>query len=186
MSQPITITIPVKPYIKRFIEINYGLPADLSSSGELVKMVKRCLRKPNKRWDHKLCDKTRVLYETVEIIISEDTFYRYGWEISKTDTVALGKEFERRVKVFMRNIVGVNYALGLPINTSILRFQEKFSFPEDVWSYESIKKDFYRNGSYMKIDFENEIFNKINHIIMENLSGIGTLSQKALSYYEVH
>lgn len=84
----------------------------------------------------------------------------------------------------MRNVVGVNYALGTPINKSIERFQKRFKFDEDVWRYDAIKKDFYRNGQVEIVDFENEIFMKIEKIIMRNLYKKGTVSKKIFEYYE--
>ena len=84
----------------------------------------------------------------------------------------------------MRLIVGTQIGLGMSINKSITYFQKKFSFPEDVWPYDSIYKDFYRNGYSEIVDFDNEIFNKFHKIIMRNLSDFRTLSKQAIQYYE--
>ncbi len=129
---------------------------------------------------------SQVASEPMDIIISKDDFYRYGWEISRTDQIAFGKEVEMLVKLLMRNIVGVNLALRGQINTSILHFQEKYDYTEDVWAYETIKKDFYRNGNKERIDFKDDIFEKLERIVLENLSDFGTLSHNALKYYEHH
>ena len=56
------ITIPVKPYVKRHIELHFGLPADFSKHQEIQREVRRCLRKPqtrrNNQFDEKLCTYT--------------------------------------------------------------------------------------------------------------------------------
>ena len=84
----------------------------------------------------------------------------------------------------MRSFVGIYSGLGLPVFKSIDKFQSRFEFDEDVWRYEAIKKDFYRHGVKQKIDFDNEIFNKIEKIIMVNLYDSGTVSQQAVKQYE--
>ena len=86
----------------------------------------------------------------------------------------------------MRTYIGVNISLGVPINKSILKFQNRFVFDEEVWRYEAIKKDIYRNGKVELIDFNNEIFKKIEKIVLRNLYDLGTLSQQAIKEYETN
>jgi len=84
----------------------------------------------------------------------------------------------------MRSIVGTMISVGLPVNKSILRFQNQFGFIEDIWPYETIKKDYYRRGHNHIVDFNNEIFDKITKIIMQNLSDFGTISPQVILHYE--
>ena len=84
----------------------------------------------------------------------------------------------------MRTFVGVNISLGMPINKSIQKFQNRFVFDEEIWHYEAIKKDLYRNGKVELIDFNNEIFRKIEKIVLRNLYDLGTLSKQAIKEYE--
>jgi len=65
-----------------------------------------------------------------------------------------------------------------------LKFQNRFIFEEEVWHYEAIKKDIYRNGKVELIDFNNEIFKKIEKIVLRNLYDLGTLSKQAIKEYE--
>ena len=84
----------------------------------------------------------------------------------------------------MRSFVGVYVALGIPPYRSINKFQQRFEFDESYWPYESIKKDFYRNGSDEKIDFEGEIYSKIERIVLRTLYDSGTISKQAKNRYE--
>lgn len=84
----------------------------------------------------------------------------------------------------MRNVIGVNHSIGLPLKTTINKFQDRFGFDEDTWNYETIKKDFNRNGMVEKLDFENDIFQKIEKIILRNLYGLGTISKTMIKTYE--
>lgn len=186
-SWPMTefyVSLPCKPYVKRFLEINFGDPVDLSADQRLKKMFVSMLRKPNTRYDNNM-GKMNIRYsETIDVLISEDIFYRHGWELTKTDTVNFGREIEDRAKLLMRNTVALNLAVTGSIKVGISRFQDRFGFSEDVWPAESIKKDFYRNGQHEIIDFEKEIFQKIEKLILVSLSGLGTISQKAHKHYE--
>ena len=182
--QKFTVTIPVKPYVKRFLEFNYGFPLTFNGDPPAHKFFQNLLRKPSAHNDKKYPDTLYKHAELVEIIISEHDFYRYGWELTRTNTIAFGKYFEDRVKIMMRSVVGVNIGLGIPINKSIEKFQERFKFDEDVWKYDAIKKDFYRNGQVEIIDFNDEIFRKIEKIILRNLYDLGTISQQVIKNYE--
>jgi len=183
-SSKFTVSIPVKPYVKRFLEINFGLPVDFTGDPESNKFFKELLHKPNTSSDRKYSDNIFTYSQCIEVVISEHDFYRYGWELTKTNIVAFGQHFEDHAKLMMRNIIGVSVGLGMPMNKSIVKFQTTFLFDEDIWAYESIKKDFYRNAKVDIIDFENEIFNKIQHLLLRNLYDLGTLSAKAIQSYE--
>jgi len=84
----------------------------------------------------------------------------------------------------MRNIVGIHVSLGMPINKSIEKFQERYRFYEDIWKYEAIKKDFFRNGRLERVDFDEEIFHKIEKIILHNLYDLGTIGKQVIKEYE--
>jgi len=178
------VAVPVKPYVKRFIDINYGTPADFNNHPEVHGFFQKLLRKPSTRFDNNYPSSICTYTEEIEVIISEDDFYRYGFELTKTDIVSFGKLFEERVKMLMRSMVGIYHGIGLPLNVSINKFQDRFNFDEDTWSYQTIKKDFYRNGTLEKIDFNNEIFTKIEKILLVNLYSLGTISHKAKKAYE--
>ncbi|MFZ4401473.1 MAG: hypothetical protein ACOYO1_15665 [Bacteroidales bacterium] len=178
-----TVTLPVKPYVKRFLEINYGDPVDLTTDKKLYNYFRRCLIKPCNTYDKTRCIKYSMFYtENVNIIISEDDFYRFGWELSKTDIVGFGREIESNAKFFMKNIVSF-YSSHMELSKAIKLFQFKFGFTEDIWQYDSIVKDFQRNGLKLKIEFSTEITEKIEKIILLNLSEKRTVSTKMVNEY---
>ena len=170
MSEKFVVTIPVKPYVKRFIEMNYGLPADFSKYPELQKEVQRCLRKPVTEYDRQFENKLCTYTKTLEIVISQDNFYRYGWEFSKTDIVSFGKIFEYTIKSQMHNTVTIYRGIGLTTKDSIQKFQKHFSMEEEYWPFDSIKKEYYRKRPDVEVNFFPEIIEKINHLFMSTLS----------------
>lgn len=184
MPQTFVVTVPVKPYVKRFIEINFGSPANFTTNVEENKFFLSLLRKPDTSRDKQYPEQLFNYTATIEIVISQHDFYRYGWELTRTDVVAFGKHFEEKTKFMMRSFVGVYVAAGMPIFKSINLFQERFLFDDTHWDYQSIKKDFYRNGTNAKIDFGNEIFSKIDEILLRNLYTLGTISKTAKKLYE--
>ena len=184
MPEKFVVTIPVKPYVKRFIEINYGFPANFSSNAEENKFFLSLLKKPDTSRDKRYPENLFNYTATMEVSISQHDFYHYGLELTRTDIVAFGQHFEEKTKFMMRSFVGVYVAAGMPIFKSINMFQERFLFDDTHWDYQSIKKDFYRNGTNAKIDFGNEIFSKIDEILLRNLYTLGTISKKAKNAYE--
>lgn len=170
MPEKFSVTIPVKSYVKRFIELNYGLPADFTKHPDIQKELRRCLRKPNTRYNRKFENKLSTYTQELELQISQDDFYRYGWEFSKTDVVMFGKLFESSIKSRMHNVVSIYRGIGLSIKDSILKFQDHYSMEEEYWPYESIKKEYYRRRPETGIDFFPEIINKIDTLFKVTLS----------------
>jgi hypothetical protein len=114
--------------------------------------------------------------ETMEFMISDYDFYTFGWEITPTDLVLLHSTFEQSAKQFMRTCVSIDTSISGNQSRSIRRFQEAYNFPDEVWDYESIKKDLDRNSPMNKIDFQGDIYTKIQSIVIKILSGTGTLT----------
>jgi hypothetical protein len=178
------LELPCKPYVKRFLEINYGDPGDLSPDPILTNMLFHYLRKPNKKDLTRYDNRTIHYSQLYRIKLPEFHYRKFGNTLTRPDVVSFGKMVERRAKLFMRNIVGVNIALGLPIFVAINKFQDQYGFDEDTWSFESIKKDFYRNGCHHKVDFDHEVYEKIHQILLVQLSESGTITRQALKAYE--
>ena len=185
-SKPLffNIQIPVKSYVKKFLESNYGNPVNFSKFPNESEFFNRLFKKKCYRNDSKILDSTISSLDSVEIQITEDFLYRYGWEMTKTNTVRFGKHYEIKVKMFMRIFVGISTDIGLPLNVSILKFQQLYDFSEDDWKYEAIKKDFYRHAPKHKLDFDTLISQRIENIIMANLYDTGTITHQLILLHE--
>ena len=78
-----TITVAVKPYIRAFLENNFGSPVDIRKDPELNNIVEFLLKEGATRLDKTL----QIKYpDSVCIRISRDTFHRYGFTLTKTAT----------------------------------------------------------------------------------------------------
>jgi hypothetical protein len=184
------VTVPVKPYVKRFLENNYGTPVDFKNHPRENEMFQRMLKKPCISNEYMYNDNIQKYCHIVEIVINDRDFYHYGWELSKTDIISFGKYFERNAKMQMRNVVGLYVSLGFPLNIAIAKFQNKFHFEEEYWSLESIQKDFYRHKKNCDLCFNSEFeFNKyaIRHLeqmILINMTAAGFLTDNVLKEHK--
>lgn len=185
------VNFPCKPYVKRFLEVNYGNPDSLSSNCSidiskdkfLYSEFRQKLKKKSFRRDSMYPTFTKYS-ESVNIVISKDDFYRYGWELSVTDSVYLNKILENRCKIFMYTIVGARVAIGMTLASSIDDFQEMFSFTEDIWQKESIYKDCQRNLNIERNMLSQQISQLIDKICMDKLSINRTTCRNLRRLYE--
>ena len=120
------ITVPAKPYIKQFLENNYGNHVDFRNHPRENEMFKRMLKKPNYYNDHKYKNELCKHSDALEIAISNSDFYRHGWELSVTEIFSFCRHFERSAKWLMRSILSTYISFGIPINIAFVKFQARF------------------------------------------------------------
>lgn len=169
-----TVQIPVKKYIRTYLVNNCGNPADLAQLPEIHDLFLNFLKYPKFHRDtHSKCNYA----DSIEIVISQDAFYRYGWELSKTDIVRFNQKCEAMIKFNSRQFIIANAAMGLPVSQCIREFQSTFQFPEDSFTFEAIKKDFDRHGKKTPLKFIRDFRAELNNILLDNLSDLGTISK---------
>ncbi len=85
------LELPVKPYIKQYIILNYGNPTNFSSNKFINERFRKCLIKPSHRYNNYYQKQAFSKYaESIKIILTQDEFYRYGWELSPSDIIGTG------------------------------------------------------------------------------------------------
>jgi len=176
-----TINFPCKSYVRRYVDQNFGSPADFRKDKELNTLFRNKLKRKLFHYDTKL--QFGHYTQNIDIIISNDDFYRYGWELSKSDITEINNILECRVKAVARTYISVNKSLGFSISSIIDNFQTIFDFPEDVWAKESIIKDFQRNGSREELNVESFSV-KINNILLNNMLKRSAISKSGKIIYE--
>lgn len=178
------VTVPVKPYVKRFLENNYGDPVCFKNHPRENEMFKRMLKKPDYEDECKYKNELCLHTAAVEIQITERDFYKHGWELTKTDIVSFGKHFEKNAKWLMRSVVGTYVSFGTPPYVAIQKFQERFKMEEEYWSFDSIKKDFFRFKVNNEIDFNQYAFEHLERLILLNMSDAGSVTKTLLQNHE--
>ena len=182
-SLKFSVFIPVKPYVKRYLEINYGNPVSFRDDPKHQQFVVSLLRKPNNHHRSKYSDCDMVkLTDEVEVKISKDDFMRYGFEMSKTSIVAFGKYFEDLAKFKARNYIELKRGFR-QLKDSITDFQQLFGMEEEYWSYEAIKKDIDRNGSGSTTDFTKHMNEFVNKMYLDHLLKAKMITVKGYHYY---
>lgn len=178
-----TVELQCKPYVKQFLKINCGEPADLSAHKPIQAEFRRLLQKKNEKYRAYYEKQTMSkLSETIRVVISADDFNRHGWELTTTDTVEFGKFVERHAKAMMYTMVG-GYAMVMELQAAILRFQEEMGFYENIWKFESISKDFQRNQPH-RINISKETIEQIKNNSLGILSKLRTISPTQKKVYE--
>ncbi|MFA6483723.1 MAG: hypothetical protein WCW62_14170 [Bacteroidales bacterium] len=185
------IVIPCKPYVKQFLIQNFGYPVNFYSvANPYTYLFRTYLHLPDdpegqaqvkrgKRPKPKVKPSftNSELDVPVEFVISDHDFYRYGWEMDPIHITALNTIFEQAAKLFMRTSITIDTAISGSQATSIRRFQDRYGYPDEIWNFQSIKKDLDRNTIRQEIGFDTEIYDKVQKILMHNLYKLGTLSK---------
>ncbi|MDR2086526.1 MAG: hypothetical protein LBP72_05065 [Dysgonamonadaceae bacterium] len=139
------LKFPCKPYIRRYLEITFGNPAELSKDKVLYDVFRLKLRKKSYRYDRGQYRTLSKYTDSIDIKIGRDDFYRYGWELSRTDIVAFNILLEGRVKLLLYKTISLYRAFNYPLTKSIAIFQQKYGFTEEDWPAESVRRECRRN-----------------------------------------
>jgi hypothetical protein len=174
------VLVPVKPYVKRFVENNYGCPADFHGHPRENEMFRRMLKKPCYDKDQMYSIDLEKQSVKLEVVLSDRDFFRSGWEMSKTDIIAFGKYFERNAKWLMRSVVSTYISFGMQEYNAIMKFQSRFHMEEEYWPFDSIKKDFYRFKSINDIDFNHYAYQHLEKLILVNMCTAGAITNAVL------
>jgi hypothetical protein len=173
-----TVDVRVKPYVKQYLINNCGNPVDLSKMPKLNNLFRRLIYKPVLRFESLPLPNSDCY---VSIIISQDLFYRNGWEMTRNNQMLFNSEVENEIKFIMRNYVAT-FSTFYNIATCIRMFQDRFKLPEDMWGYDAIKKDLDRNSEVKKSkeieEFVRKMDRSLHKLFVENLSTVGTISNK--------
>ncbi|KAA6352407.1 hypothetical protein EZS27_000357 [termite gut metagenome] len=187
------VYLACKPYVKQYLINNYGdgdsnNPDAVSffCDKELQNRFRSMLRKPN---DNLRCFSLVRSHAVVPIEIRKDDFYRRGFMLPDAESALFCSFIEAKIKLLMCTYIDTHVAIGLPIASVIRNFQRQYDFPEDSWSYDTIRRE-YNRKKHVKVkedrNLADEFFQKINKILMLNLSEIGTITAKGFERYEKH
>lgn len=147
--QMTTIEVPVKPYIKEYLESNFGNPVNFSGVRGINDFFVLLLERQTHRRDKQT---TLSNYKcSVTIVITRDVFYRYGWDLSATAIVSFNALFEYIIKMRSRDIIRTKHRdAKIKIAPAIRQVQCELQFPEESFSFDAIKKDLQRHTNIFK------------------------------------
>lgn len=182
------VWVPCKGYVKRWLPANYNSPDDnwaelvnLSPNRELAEDFRRRLIRGEARRDNSV----RGRYTTqVAIEISMDTFNRYGWMLSPTETLHFNSRLERDVKQVLHTYSAMLSMTGLSIAERIKRFRKATGITENDWDTDSIRKELQRNAKVNGDDGFELICKKMEQKCWAVLSKSGHITEQGKELYE--
>lgn len=177
-----------KGYVRKWLIANFNTEdenwpvlIDLSRNKALRKAFLSGLSRNSTRRDNT----TKGRYTArVPIEITEDEFYRYGWELTRTETLAFNTLLEREVKTMLHTFNAMLSVTGLTIAARIERFRRATGITEFDWDTDSIRKELQRNAHISgEADFE-QMAKKIERNVWAMLSQSGHITEQGKEYYE--
>lgn len=182
------VWVPCKGYVKRWLLANYNSPDDnwaelvnLSPNRELAEDFRRRLIRGEARRDNSV----RGRYTTqVAIEISMDTFNRYGWMLSPTETLHFNSRLEREVKQVLHTYSAMLSVTGMSIAERIKRFRKATGITENDWDTDSIRKELQRNAKINGDDDFKKICKKMEQKCWAVLSKSGHITEQGKEEYE--
>lgn len=182
------VWLPCKGYTKRWLLANYNRPDDnwaelvnLSPNRELAEDFRRRLIRGEARRDNSVHGR----YTTqVAIEISMDTFNRYGWMLSPTETLHFNSRLERDVKQVLHTYSAMLSMTGLSIAERIKRFRKATGITENDWDTDSIRKELQRNAKVNGDDGFELICKKMEQKCWAVLSKSGHITEQGKELYE--
>ena len=168
MANYVTIQLPVKPFVRHYVEQRFGSPARFYKDRGISSYLHALLGKVDRRLDFRGVN-TSVYSEVLDIVLSVDTMERFGYSLSVRAVLDLNHYFEDSLKMLMRSWCAAQYAHGVPASLCVRLFQDTFGFADDIWKYEAIYKDCQRNDVFLKGHINN-ISNKIHELFLAQMS----------------
>ena len=77
-------------------------------------------------------------------------------------------------------MVGTYISFGMPISEAIMTFQKHYKMEEEYWTFDSIKRDFFRYKILNEIDFKQYAFQHLEKLVLLNMSNAGILSKSSI------
>lgn len=173
--------IQVKPHVKQFLTTQCGeSPTNLKLLPDIWKYYKDLLKNPIYHDDHR---KIANYNDEIYVVISDDMFYRYGYELTKNNTVKFNNYIDKLIKNMSRQFISIQMNFGVKQTVAACKFIEAFNFADKLDPH-TIAKDFYRNNiNTRKNHLYNMMFKEIEKNFMANLNQNGMISQYYINNY---
>jgi len=162
------IDIKVKPFVKQFLINEGGDPVVLDNEHRFKAVLTWLLQKPT---EYRKPIKHNPDDCVVRLIISEDTFHRHGFMLSRKRERYFSNYVENHLKLIMRSQIFI-MSHWHSIAQSIRMFQDDWDLPEEVWSFDTIKKDISRHTDIRRNDNLSILMKKIDVLIKEEKARI--------------
>lgn len=137
----VTIELPVKPYIRNYLEVNFGKPVKLTRESHVGKFFFLLTESTSRRHDKKYSP----YKDRVNIVITENAYLRNGSLITPTGIMDFNNFMEDLIKIQLFTYIdALRESSTINLKSAFERYRDKFEIDESSFSYENIKKTYYR------------------------------------------
>lgn len=178
------VWVPCKGYVKRWLLLNYNRPdgrwpeiVNLSDNTFLHREFLIRLRRGSVRVEKEM---NNAYKDQVAIEITEDTFRRFGWELSGRALKDWNRLLEHEVKGMLRTFVAMTSVTGISLNDCIRRFRRATGMTDLDWETDSIRKEVTRHLVFDGRCYYDEFLKKIEKNVWSVLSENGQLTKRGL------
>ena len=152
--QSITVQVPVKRYVRRFLETRYGTPALLNRTDAVGKYFFELVDRPTQEKDKRYQNKN--FPELITIQLTESIFLQRGFVLTPTNVVAFNNFVEDHIEMAMEYFIG-GIVAGEKRNGYRIKkvdayeeFLNKIQLNFDDLPYDTLKKKDMRNNFFRK------------------------------------
>jgi hypothetical protein len=151
----IKIEIDVKPVVKAYLERNFGTPVRLTRDKPTGKFFYKLLEKQENHKDTEY----KQYSQKVVVIVGEDCLFRHGSMVTPTSLIDFNNFVTENFYELMYLTIEVQEEMSqdrFRIKEAIQYFLDKFCLTEEILSFETAKKAYYRyrERNNMKISAE--------------------------------
>lgn len=147
----IKLSIPVKTYVRKYIETKYPGPLKLSVTNNLGYLIFSCLEKQNSNWHKISADHLHIRYnllkDKINVLLPSDYNYLYanGFSIPAAKGVLINNLFEERIIEEISFCCKIYEKVGFSRRQAIEDFCDTHGIELDLdITYAAIKKAEYR------------------------------------------
>jgi len=142
----ITIEIPIKSYLKKYIEVSFGENIKLSERTWIGIIIYNVIKRKTFKNNYDYKPVSEDINAQMQFKISSDTSYRYGCILLPTQIYYINSALDGLFKgeIVKQALINQNN-YGIDFKTSILTILDAYDITEDELNYESIRKYFNRN-----------------------------------------
>lgn len=147
----VTIHLPVKSYIQKYLHALYGDDYHLSINDDFGILIMSCLEKKS-YYNYKKEKDNRDSVFAIHVSIS--FFDKYGFVITEQKISQIHKALEYTFRKNIYRYAILNHTkFGIQYKKSILTFLQSYGISEKELNYDSLRKDFNRH----KADIESKL-----------------------------
>jgi hypothetical protein len=147
----IKLIIPVKTYVKKYIEVKYPGNIKLNLVSTLGRLIYCCLEKQSSPWYKKRMNFSQRRYKlltdeiTVLLPANQDTFYKTGFSIPAAKSILVNNFFEDQIIDEIIFLCKTYSKIGFSNNLAIEDFCDEYNIIiDDDITHAAFKKAVYR------------------------------------------